>query len=146
MAPTTAVAPIGSVLPTHLAGLELHTFGVGGDILARLADAHGVAVDDLETAFASEHGARFIQMYAIRLPGTTATALAATWVAVAYPPGVDDVDVTEETIAGRLVTVVHAPSLAPQVGTFYLYPRDDILFVVQTFDPVAAREALAALH
>lgn len=138
--------PIESVLPTHLAGLELHTFEVGGDILARLAGAHGVAVDELETAFASEHGARFIQMYAIRLPGTSAASLAATWPEVAYPREVNDVEVGEETIEDRPITVVTSPSLAPQVGTFYLRPREDTLFVVQTFDPVAAREALAALN
>jgi len=137
-------APIGSVLPIELAGVELHTFAVGEDILARVADAHGVPVTELETAFASEHGARFFQMYALRLPGTDAASLATTWAAVAFPPDVTAVSVSERTLADRTVTVVESPEL-PSVGTFYLDPRDDVLVVVQALDVEVAAEALAAV-
>ena len=65
--------------------------------------------------------------------------------AVAYPPDVTDVSVTDETIDDMAVTVVHAPSAAPRVGTFYLLPRDETLFVVQAFDRETAGEAFAGL-
>ena len=137
-------APIGSVLPTTLGDVELHTFAVGQDILARVAEELGVAPTDLEVAFASDHGARFVQMYALRLPGTDAATLAATWVAVAFPPDVTDVSVSERTVADRPVTVVDSASLA-SVGTFYVDPRDDVLIVVQAFDVEVAEEAFTAV-
>ena len=133
------------MLPIELAGVELHTFAVGEDILARLADALGVPVTELETAFASEHGARFFQMYALRLHGTDAASLAATWAAVAFAPDVTDVSVSDAMLADRMVTVVESPEL-PSVGTFYLDPRDDILVVVQAFDVGVAEEALGAVR
>ena len=77
--------PLEALLPRELDGVELHTFAVGEDILARLASRFGVTPGELETAFASDHGARFLQMYAIRLPGTTADELAEGWSLVAYP-------------------------------------------------------------
>jgi len=137
-------APIGSALPVELTGVELHTFAVGEDILARVAEALGVPVPELEVAFASDHGARFVQMYALRLPGTDAASLATTWAAVAFPPDVTEVSVSERTLVDRTVTVVESPEL-PSVGTFYLDPRDDILVVVQAFDVEVAEEALAAV-
>ena len=120
--------PLQAQLPGQLGGVELHTFAVGQDTLDRLAAARGVPRTDVEAAYASEHGARFFQMYAI-----------------AYPPDVTDVSVTEETIDGRAVTVVHAPSAAGRLGTFYVLPRDGTLFVVQALDRETAEEALAGL-
>jgi len=137
--------PIGSVLPTELGGVELHTFAIGEEILARLAERLGVTIDELETAFASEHGARFMQIYALRLPGTDASALATGWAAIAYPPEVPDVAVSEETIDGRAVTVVHSPSASPRLGTFYLYGSGPTLFVVQALERDVAMEALGSL-
>lgn len=135
---------IAAVLPATLGDVELHTFAVGEDIIGRLGDKVGVAVTDIEVAFASDHGARFVQMYALRLPGTDAGTLATTWAAVAFPPDVTDVSVDEQSVAGRTVTVVESPSLA-SVGTFYVDPRDDVLFVVQAFDVEVAEEAFAAI-
>ena len=43
------------------------------------------------------------------------------WTAVAYAPDVADVSVSERTVAGRTVTVITAPSVAAQIGTFYAY-------------------------
>ena len=63
---TDETACLEAVLPRELDGVELHSFAVGEDILARLASRFGVVPDDLETAFASDHGARFLQMYAIQ--------------------------------------------------------------------------------
>ena len=137
--------PLQGQLPSELGGVELHTFAVGQDILERLAAELGVAQDEVEVAYASEHGARFFQMYAIRLAGSPAGALATAWAAVAYPPDVRDASVTEEKVEGRAVTVVHAPSAAARLGTFSLLPRDETLFVVQAFDIETAREALAGL-
>jgi hypothetical protein len=136
--------PIGSALPVTLTGIELHTFAVGEDVLDRMAAELGVMRTDIEVAFASDHGARFVQMYALRLRGTDAAELAATWADAAFPPDITDVSVSEGTIAGRMVTIVESASL-PSVGTYYLDPRDDILIVVQAFDVETATEALAAV-
>lgn len=51
----------------------------------------------------------------------------------------------QETIGDRTVTVVHSPSTAARLGTYYVYSSDDTLLVVQAFDPDVAAEALAAL-
>jgi len=134
-----------TLLPAELDGVELHTFAVGEDILARLAADMGVSRDQLSTAFASDHGSRFVQTYAIRLPGTGASELAAGWTAVAYPPDLSDVVVTEETIDGRPITVVHSPSASPRLGTFYLDSRGDALIVVQALDSDVASEVLASI-
>jgi hypothetical protein len=131
--------------PSELGGVDLHTFAVGQDILARLASRQGVATDELEAAFASNHGARFVQMYAVRLRGTTAAALVDAWGAVAYPPEVDDVGITRETMNGRPLTVVHSPSTAARLGTFYLDRRGETLIVVQAFALDVALEALASI-
>jgi hypothetical protein len=135
-----------TLLPAELDGVELHTFAVGEDILARLAADTGVSSDQLMTAFASDHGSRFVQTYAMRLPGTPASALAAGWAAVAYPPDVSDVAVRNEAIDGRPITVVHSPSASPRLGTFYLDSRGDALIVVQAFDSNLASEVLASVH
>ena len=52
--------PIEQSLPTHLGGVELHTFAVGQDILLRLADSMAVDAAAFEIAYANEHGARFL--------------------------------------------------------------------------------------
>ena len=141
----TEPTALEAVLPRELDGVELHTFAVGEDILARLAAGLGVTPDELETAFASDHGARFLQMYAIRLRGATADALADGWSAAAYPPDTSDVTVADETVDGRTITVVDSPSARSLLGTFYLDPRGDTLVVVQAFDFTVAVEGLASL-
>lgn len=139
------IVPIEAVLPRELDGVELHTFVVGEDILARLASRFGVVPDDLETAFASDHGARFLQMYAIRLAGKTADELTEGWSRVAYPPEADDVAIAGETIDGAPITVVDSPSTRSRLGTFYLDRRGDTLIVVQAFDFGVVVEALSSI-
>jgi DNA-binding beta-propeller fold protein YncE len=85
-------------------------------------------------------------MYAVRLRGATADALADGWRVVAYPPDADDVTVADETIDSRTITVVDSASTRSRLGTFYLGPRGDTLIVVQAFDFSVAVEALASLH
>lgn len=138
-------APIGEVLPKVLGGVELHTFAVGQDILLRLAGHMAVDAADFEIAYASEHGSRFLQIYALRLTGTDGAAMSTAWADVAYPSDVSEVAVSEEEIDGRRITVVDAPSARARLGTFYLHARDETLFVVQAFDREVATEALAAL-
>lgn len=137
--------PPERLLPVELGGVELHTFAVGTDILERLATTLGVASDALEVRYASDHGARFLQMYAVRLPGTESAALADAWAQVAYPSVVTDVERSEETVGGRVVTVVHSPATAPRLGTFYLFVDAETLRVVQAFDPAVAAEAIQAM-
>jgi hypothetical protein len=143
--PEGELLPLQALLPSQLSEVELHTFPVGQDTLDRLAANLGVAREEVEVAYASEHGARFFQMYAVRLAGSPASSLATAWAAIAYPPDVTDVSVVAETSDGRAVTLVHAPSAAARLGTFYLLPQADTLIVVQALDRETAEEALAAL-
>lgn len=133
------------MLPAVLGGVELHTFAVGQDILERLAARLGVGIDRFEVRYSSEHGARFLQMYALRVPGTTGAQLVEAWVAVAYPPDVEDAASSEQSLAGKTVTLVSAASAAARIGTFHIYSDGDTLLAVQTFDVRVAEEALAAL-
>jgi hypothetical protein len=143
--PSAEPTSLQSLLPSRLGDVELHTFAVGQDILERLATELGVPTEQLETAYASEHGARFLQMYAVRRVGTPARSLATGWEAAAYPPDVEDVVVSDQRIGGRPVTVVHAPSAAARLGTFYVLAQDETLFVVQALDSEVAAEAIASL-
>jgi len=132
------------MLPEKLGGVELHTFAVGEDTLERLAAQLEVGTEELAVRFASEHGSRFLQMYAVRAPGISGPQLVEAWSEVAYPPVIADAAASEESIAGRTVTVVNAPSAAARLGTYYLYSSGDTLLVVQAFDPAVAAEALGA--
>lgn len=133
------------MLPSTLGGVELHTFAVGQDIVERLAARLAVGTDQLEVRYASEHGARFLQMYALRVPGATGAQLVEEWVAVAYPPDVTDAASTQQSVAGKTVTFVSAPSAASRIGSFHVYSSGDTLLAVQAFDTEVAEEALAAL-
>ena len=137
--------PIDSILPRTLGGVELHTFAVGQDILERLAARLAVDIERFEVRFASEHGARFLQMYALRLSGTSGAQLVDAWVAVAYPPDVEDATSEEQSMGGTTVVVVSAPSAESRIGTFHVYSSGDTLIAVQAFDQDVAAEALAAL-
>ena len=136
---------IAELLPTSLNGVDLHTFAVGGDILERLAAALGVPPTAVEAAYASEHGARFFQTYALRVAGVDSQQLLDAFSASAYDPTEGDVTRDEATVGGRPVTVVTQASTAARLGTFYAYLVDDVLLVVQSFDPVVAEEVIAAL-
>lgn len=134
-----------AVLPVMLGDVELHTFAVGQDIIERLAARLGIGVDEIEARFASDHGARFVQMYALQAPGVSGAQLLGAFSAAAYPPDASDVDVSEQQIAGKAVTVVTSPSTGARLGSFYAYASGDTLVVVQAFDPSVVAEALAAL-
>lgn len=136
---------LAELLPTSLNGVELHSFAVGGDILKRLAAALGVPPTAVEAAYASEHGARFFQSYALRVAGVDGQHLLDAFSASAYDPTEGDVTRDEATVGGRPVTVVTQASTAARLGTFYAYLVDDVLLVVQSFDPVVADEVIAAL-
>jgi hypothetical protein len=144
-AASASVPPIDDLLPVELGGTELHTFQTGRDLLGRLAVELGLAPDDLEVDYASEHGARFLQMYAIRAPGTSGAELADAARAAAYLPSIGTIQATEETIGGRAVTVVHSEAEAPFVGTFFITTTGDTLLVVQAMERSIAEEALASL-
>lgn len=137
--------PLDAMLPTELGGVELHTFPVGQDSMQRLASRFGLDLADLDVRYASEHGARFLQMYAIRAPGVSGSDLLEAWAAVAYPADITDVAHSEQVIGTTTVRVGHAPSAAARLGSYYAFNLDDTLLVVQAFDPEAATEAVGAL-
>lgn len=140
--PTVALADL---LPRSLNGVELHTFAVGGDLMDRLASTLALEPSAIEAAYASEHGARFFQTYAVRVPGADGPSLLEAFVASAYDPSEGEVIRDEATIGGRSVNVVTQPTTAARLGTFYAYLIDDALLVVQSFDPLVADEVIAAL-
>jgi hypothetical protein len=142
---SASVPPIDGLLPVELGGTELHTFQTGRDLLGRLAVELGLTPGDLEVDYASEHGERFLQMYAIRSPRTSGAELAEAARAAAYLPSIGTIEATEETIGGRPVTVVHSEAEAPFVGTFFITTTGDTLLVVQAMERSVAEEALAAL-
>ncbi len=144
--PTAAepARPLAEVLPTRLGDVELHTFETGRDLLGRLAAELDVPPMELEVAFASEHGARFVEMYAIRLAGRSAAELAEAIEPAAYIVR-DDVVVSSDVIDDTAVTVIDSPSEGLQVGTYYLVVLDETLIVIRTFERTDAEDALAAL-
>jgi len=135
--------PLAEELPTHLGEVELHTFETGRDLLGRLAAELDVPPQELEVAYASEHGARFIEMYAIRLAGRSPADLAQALEPAAYIAR--DATVSSDVIDGTAVTVIDSPSEGPQVGTSYLVVLDETLIVIRTFERTDAEDALAAL-
>ncbi len=140
------MADVADLLPTELDGLQAHTFAVAQDLVGRLAARVGTSVDQLETAYASEHGARFIQMIAIRAPGTPAERLLDLLPEVAYAAAPPEGQVVEtDVVAGTDVTVIHHPQLSARLGTFYGFVRGGALIVVQTFDRESAEVAISAL-
>lgn len=138
-------APLSELLPRSLAGVELHTFAVGDDMLARLAATLGLEVSDIDVAYASEHGARFFQSYAVRAPGITGERLREAFVDSAYDSGEGAVTRSDEVIGGKPVTVVTRAPTAARLGAYYAYTAGDVLFAVQVLDPAVAEEVLAAL-
>ena len=137
--------PVGDYLPAELDGVELHTFAVSQDVTGRLAQLAGVDIGELELAYASEHGARFIQVIAARAPGVSPERLRALFPAAAFPPDGADAEVTQAELAGTAVSAVSSPATVSRLGTYYLLVRDDALVVVQSFDPADAEDAIAAL-
>ena len=135
--------PLAEELPTHLGEVELHTFETGRDLLGRLAAELDVPPQDLEVAYASEHGARFVEMYAIRLAGRSSAELAQALEPAAYIAR--DATVSADVIDGTAVTVIDSPSEGSQVGTSYLVVLDETLVVIRTFERADAQDALAAL-
>ena len=140
--PTIALAEL---LPTSLNGVELHTFAVDGDVLDRLGFTLGIEPIAIEVAYASEHGARFFQTYALRVAGVDGPRLLEAFVASAYDPAEGEVSRDEADAGGRSVTVVTQAASAARLGTFYAYLHDDVLLVVQAYDTVVADEVIAAL-
>lgn len=139
-------ADITELLPRALAGVELHTFAVGRDMLARLAATLGLEDSDLEVAFASEHGARFFQAYAVRAPAVDADRLLEAFANSAYDMADGEVTTSDVVVGGRPVTLVFQASTAARLGTYYAYTADGVIFIVQAMDPAVADEVLAALR
>ncbi|HYM52528.1 MAG TPA: hypothetical protein VEW45_03470 [Candidatus Dormibacteraeota bacterium] len=143
--PEISPIPVGLLLPTELGGVELHTFAVGQDSVARLLTELDAAPAELEIAYASEHGARFLQLYALRVRGVDGEALLNAFVAAAYDPAAGTIDRSDEEIADHSVTVINQPATAGRLGTFYAYTLGDALLVAQGFDRQTVEDGLGAL-
>jgi len=143
LGPTPSPRPLQSMLPVRIGSTELHTFPVGQDWLARLASKLGIGMKRLAVAYASDHGAAFVQMYAIRVEGIDTARLLGGLAEVAYPSG--DVDLSSKLIAGRNVTVINQPATADRLGTFYAFGEGDTLIVAEAFAEPVMERAFQAL-
>ena len=141
--PTPSPVPLQAMLPARIGATVLHTFPVGKDWLARLASELGVSRRRLDVAYASDHGAAFVQMYAIRAAGVDTPRLLTALAAVAYPTG--SADVSSKTIAGREVTVINQPETTNGLGTFYAFGIGDTLIVAEAFAEPVVERAFQAL-
>jgi len=141
--PTPSPVPLEAMLPVRIGTTVLHTFPVGQDWLARLGSQLGVSRSGLDVAYASDHGAAFVQMYAIRAAGRDTPRLLTALAAVAYPTG--KAAVSSKTIAGREVTVINQPETANRLGTFYAFGIGDTLIVAEAFAEPVVERALQAL-
>lgn len=140
-----SVVPVGDLLPRELGGVELHTFAVGQDSVARLLAAVGATSPDLEIAYASDHGARFLQLYALRVSGVDGEILLEAFATAAYDPAAGMTDRSQEQIGDREVSVISQPASAQRIGTFYACLLGEALLVAQTLDRPTAQECLAAM-
>ena len=131
------------MLPVRIGTTVLHTFPVGQDWLARLGSQLGVSRSGLDVAYASDHGAAFVQMYAIRAAGRDTPRLLTALAAVAYPTGT--ADVSSKTIAGREATVINQAETASRLGTFYAFGIGDTLIVAEAFAEPVVERAFEAL-
>jgi len=140
------VVPLQAMLPSEFDGVPAHTFATAPDLLVRLAALAGVDVADVEVAYASEHGVTFVQTYAIRIPERAPRELLELLPSAVYP-GVapPQVEVTQQTLAGRPVVVMHQASAAPRIGTFWALATDVAVIVVQALDPAVAESAIRSL-
>jgi hypothetical protein len=140
------VVPLQALLPSEFDGVPAHTFATAPDLLVRLAALAGVDVADVEVAYASEHGVTFVQTYAIRIPELAPQELLELLPSAVYP-GIapPQVEVTQQTLAGRPVVVMHQASAASRIGTFWALATDDAIILVQGLDPAVAESAIRAL-
>jgi hypothetical protein len=144
--PTPDERPLQALLPSSFRGTPPHTFAVGEEMLERLRTALGVAPGALESAFASDHGPAFVQMYALRASGLSAPEMLAALPEAAYPdaePG--SVMVSEAVLGTRNVTVITEPSAATTLGTYYCLVDGEVLVVAQALAEPVAESAFAAL-
>lgn len=114
-------------------------------MLARLATELDMATDDLEVAFASDHGANFVQMYALRAPGHSADEILAGLVLVAFPDAQETTTSTEQRLGVRMVTVISEPTEAARLGTLYCLADGQVLIVAQAFTEAVAEAAFDEL-
>jgi hypothetical protein len=143
LGPTPSPVPLQAMLPARIGTTVLHTFPVGQDWLARLASELGVSRSSLDVAYASDHGAAFVQMYALRSTGLDTPRLLTALAAVAYPTG--KADVSSKTIAGREVTIINQAETANRLGTFYAFGIGDTLIVAEAFAEPVVERAFQAL-
>lgn len=144
--PTPDERPLQGLLPADFRGTEAHTFPVGQDMLARLAAAIGIRRRALETAYASDHGPAFVQMYAIRAAGHDPQELLDALPQAAYPEApAGSITVEPDRLGDRAVTVISEPSEAGTIGSFHALVDGGTLIVVQALAEPVAETALDEL-
>lgn len=115
-------------------------------MLARLVEEMEVGSAELEVAFASDHSAAFVQMYALRVAGHSADEILAALAPAAYPDASpESISVTQQTMGARTVTIIRQPDQAEQVGTFYCLADGQVLIVAQAFTEAVAAAAFEEL-
>jgi hypothetical protein len=152
-----ADADLATVLPGTVAGQEMTKRSGSGEesagtlpfaIAGGVADFLGIPHADMAWASAAAPNADAAGnhvMWAVRFPGADSAQLieqvTTALGGVALAAG--QIDVTEETIDGKAVSVL--PISAEGSSTYYVYAVGDVLFVFQTPDRAEADDAIGQL-
>jgi hypothetical protein len=150
------------LLPAVLDGRPLQRFSVpgiafpeGGDICSlvcpgepqRMADALGVAIEDVEIAVAGTDQEPAVSIVAMRFAGAATAALVPAREKVW---GRSLLEKTEGTVADRTVWRYREPPFDDTTSEEWLYPKEDVLYVIRALPggsdvPRMVELALAAL-
>jgi hypothetical protein len=133
-----------SVNPTSLSGTDIVNTGRPADIAAldTVLAAVGKTPKDYAFAYSIFDGPSLVGVF--RVDGVPATQVQKALVdqTKALTSGAS---VESGTIGGKKVTIVRVPSTDAAAPSGYYWPKDDVLYYVQTADPTFAEEALASL-
>jgi hypothetical protein len=153
IAPDTDLAEL---LPTTLAGTEFTVSSLSGEQvgtvsfgrLGGIATNLGMSASDVDAAVAvgpdwdPNLGP---EVFAIRYGGADSAAIvdevAPAFGGAGYAAGT--VEVTDESIAGKSVSVMEVPLMSGGASTFYFYAIGDVAFIVHTPGPAVAEDALS---
>jgi hypothetical protein len=127
-----------TVVKQSLSGQDFINLGMGGgDALEPLLNELGATVDDLSVAIGS---AGQVVVFAYRIQGVPADRIFQGLEAAMEAGGAGG-EVSQQTIAGRQVTVVTTPT-----ETTYIYLKDDVVFIVGgALSPEILEDAISQL-
>lgn len=148
-------ADLEALFPTEIGGTQLTIESRRGsdafqdsDIPQEILDAlatQGKTLDDMSVAsgYAFNADGTFVLITAIRVMGGDAAAFADTFVSV-FNDGAAPAEQTQTQLSGKDVTVVRPTTDSTDDQLQYVYPKDDVVWVVSAAEP-ALSEAFSKL-